>query len=154
MTVPVAARSKAWVCGRLPAEIAGSKPIGGMEVGQLWVLCVLSGRGLCDELITRPQESYRLWCVVVSDLETSAMKRSGPTGGLLRPKNETQRCNTHFRHLKTVNNSLQYNLYAFFCFLNSLFCTWPTNAKLYHKLSLVGHLLFKVQNNKDARHRY
>jgi len=32
---------------------------------------VLSGRGLCDELITRPEESYRLWCVVVSDLETS-----------------------------------------------------------------------------------
>jgi hypothetical protein len=27
--------------------------------------CVWSGRGLCDELITRPEESYRLWCVVV-----------------------------------------------------------------------------------------
>jgi len=34
---------------------------------------VLSGRGLCDELITRPEESYRLWCVVVCDLETSRM---------------------------------------------------------------------------------
>jgi len=32
---------------------------------------VLSGRGLCDELITRPEEFYRLWCVVVCDLETS-----------------------------------------------------------------------------------
>jgi hypothetical protein len=32
---------------------------------------VLSGRGLCGELITRPEESYRLWCVVVCDLETS-----------------------------------------------------------------------------------
>ena len=31
----------------------------------------LTGRGLCDELITRPEESYRLWCVVVCDLETS-----------------------------------------------------------------------------------
>ena len=31
--------------------------------------CVLSGRGLCDELITRREESYRLWCVVVCDLE-------------------------------------------------------------------------------------
>jgi hypothetical protein len=30
---------------------------------------VLSGRGLCDELITRPEESYRLWCVVVCGLE-------------------------------------------------------------------------------------
>jgi hypothetical protein len=31
--------------------------------------CVLSGRGLCDELITRPKESYRQWCVVACDLE-------------------------------------------------------------------------------------
>ena len=27
--------------------------------------CVLSGRGLCDGLITSPEESYRLWCVFV-----------------------------------------------------------------------------------------
>jgi len=33
----------------------------------------LSGRGLCDELITRPEESYRLCCVVACDLETSRM---------------------------------------------------------------------------------
>ena len=43
--------------------------------------CVLSGRGLCDELITRPEESYRLCCVVVCDLETSRMRRLWPTGG-------------------------------------------------------------------------
>ena len=34
---------------------------------------VLSGRVLCDELITRPEEFYRLCCVVVCDLETSRM---------------------------------------------------------------------------------
>ena len=34
---------------------------------------MLSGRGLCDELITRPEKSYRLCCVVVCDLETSTM---------------------------------------------------------------------------------
>ena len=34
---------------------------------------MLSGRGLCEELITRPEESYRLFCVVVCDLETSRM---------------------------------------------------------------------------------
>jgi len=33
--------------------------------------CVLSGRGLCDEVITPPEESYRVWCVVMCDLETS-----------------------------------------------------------------------------------
>jgi hypothetical protein len=38
------------------------------------VVC-LSGRGLCDGLITRPEESYRLWCVLVSDLGTSRMRR-------------------------------------------------------------------------------
>ena len=34
---------------------------------------MLSGIDLCDELITRPEESYRLCCVVVCDLETSRM---------------------------------------------------------------------------------
>ena len=33
--------------------------------------CVLSGRGLCDGLITRSEESYRMWRVVVCDQETS-----------------------------------------------------------------------------------
>jgi hypothetical protein len=66
--VPVAARSKAWVCGRSSAEIVSSNTTGGMDI---CLLCVLSGRGLCDELITDPEESYRLWCVVVCDLETS-----------------------------------------------------------------------------------
>jgi hypothetical protein len=36
-----------------------------------FVCCVLSGRGLCDELITPTVESYRLWRVVVCDHETS-----------------------------------------------------------------------------------
>jgi hypothetical protein len=29
--------------------------------------CVLPGRGLCDGPIPRPEESYRLWCVLVCD---------------------------------------------------------------------------------------
>ena len=44
--------------------------------------CVLSGRGLCDELITRTEESYRLWRVVVCDLETSKTRRLKPATGL------------------------------------------------------------------------
>ena len=40
--------------------------------------CMLSGRGLCDELITRPEESYRLWCVVVFDLEPRERGGHGP----------------------------------------------------------------------------
>jgi hypothetical protein len=45
------------------------------------VCCVLSDRGLCDELITWPQESYRLWRVVVCDhenlLDDEAIARAG-----------------------------------------------------------------------------
>ena len=45
------------------------------------VCCVFSGRGLCDELIPRPEESHRLWCVVVCDLETLKMRRPWPALG-------------------------------------------------------------------------
>jgi hypothetical protein len=38
------------------------------------VCCVASG--LCDELITRPEESYRVWCVC--DLETLTVRLSRP----------------------------------------------------------------------------
>ena len=38
------------------------------------LLRVLSDRGQCDALITRPEKSYRLWCVVVCDLEASRMR--------------------------------------------------------------------------------
>jgi len=50
----------------------------------MFVCCecfVLSGISLCDQLITRPEESYRLWCVVVRDLETWRMRRSWPALG-------------------------------------------------------------------------
>jgi hypothetical protein len=52
--------------------------------------CVLSGRGLCDELITRPEGSYRLWWVVVCDLETSRIRRSWPALGRSATENVKQ----------------------------------------------------------------
>jgi hypothetical protein len=57
------------------------------------VCCVLSGRGLCDELITRPEESYRLWCVVMCDLEnqTSWMRRQNPVG-VITPREKKKTC--------------------------------------------------------------
>jgi hypothetical protein len=48
--------------------------------------CVLSGRDLCDGLITRPGESYRLWCVVECDQETSYARRLQPDRGLQNTK--------------------------------------------------------------------
>ena len=79
--MPVAAPSKTWVCGLWPAEIVGSYPAG------VWILvccecCVLLGRGLCDELITRPEDSYRLRCVPVCDVETTRMRRPWAALGL------------------------------------------------------------------------
>jgi hypothetical protein len=60
--IPVAARSKTWVYGRSLTGIVGSIP------PRAWMsvsceCCVLSGRGLCDELVPRPEESYRVWFV-------------------------------------------------------------------------------------------
>jgi len=48
--------------------------------------CALSGRGLCDELIARPEESYRLCCVVVCDLENLVNEEALAHCGLLRQK--------------------------------------------------------------------
>ena len=38
--------------------------------------CVLSVRGVCDGPIPRPEESYRLWCVLACYLETSRMRQA------------------------------------------------------------------------------
>ena len=67
----MAALSKAWVYGRSLARIGVLNPAGGMDVCLLRVLSVLSGRDLCDDLITHPEEFYRLCCIIVCDLETS-----------------------------------------------------------------------------------
>ena len=78
----------------------------------LSICCVLSGRGLCDELTTRPEESYRLWCVVVCDLETSWMRTPWLTGGCCAKKEK--KCITlpwllWWRPLHEVHTSYQEN---------------------------------------------
>jgi hypothetical protein len=68
-----------------PTISAGERPAAAHLLGS-WVrippgvlifICsecrVISGRGLCDELITRPVESYRLCCVVLCDLDSSRL---------------------------------------------------------------------------------
>jgi len=83
------------------AGIVGSNPAEGMDVCHSCECCVFSGRGLCDGLITRPEESYRLWCVVVCDLETSRMRRPWPTGGCCAKKNLIKRQDFRKKVLKT-----------------------------------------------------
>ena len=60
--IPVAARSKASVCGRSLAGIAGSNP----ARGHVCIHFVMSGRGLCCGSIHHPEESCRVSvCVCV-----------------------------------------------------------------------------------------
>jgi len=77
-----------------------------------------AGRGLCDGLITHPEESYRLWCIVVCELETSKMRGEGvcdPLGrgewAVYTKRNDMSKNTSHDGH---------YAHYACFCNLLSL----------------------------------
>ena len=59
----VAVRCDVQLCGRLIAGTAGLSPAEGMDVCLVFVVCCV-GSGLCDGLITRSEESYRV-CVCV-----------------------------------------------------------------------------------------
>jgi hypothetical protein len=80
MQIPVAAPSKAWVCVRSLAGIVGSNPSGAW-VSVSCQCCVLSGRGLCVWLITRPEECYRVCVVSEYDREDLIMGRPWRTRG-------------------------------------------------------------------------
>ena len=76
ITGMVAVRCKAFVFGQTVLDFVGSSPLMG------WIFfccstCVLSCRGFCDELITRSEESYRLWWVVCEP-QTSTLRRPWP----------------------------------------------------------------------------
>ena len=49
---------------------------------------MLSNRDLCGGPITRPEESYRLWCVTVCDVETSRIRRPWPALGCYAKEEE------------------------------------------------------------------
>jgi hypothetical protein len=74
----VAERPKAKVCGRSLAGSTGSNPAGSMDVCRK--CCVLSGSGLCDGPINRP-ESPTDCGVSLCDPKTSRMKRPWPALG-------------------------------------------------------------------------
>jgi hypothetical protein len=65
--------------------------------------CVLSGRGLCDGLITRPEESYQLWCVVVCDQETSKNEEAKARYRAVE-NTTTVGCNARKTNKQTCNN--------------------------------------------------
>ena len=86
--VTVAERSKAWVCDHSLAGIADSNSAGAW-ISVSCECCLLSGRGLGDELITCPRKSYRVWCVWVwswsldneETLADQGLLRAPPWGG-------------------------------------------------------------------------
>ena len=84
--------------------------------------CVLSGRGLCDGLINRSEESYRLWRVVVCDQETSKTRRLKPATGLW--KIQPQWVVTPRK--QTTNNIIWYCiiLYSIIVIHIATVCTW------------------------------
>ena len=73
--------------------------------------CVLSGTGLCDELITRPEESYRMWCVVVCYLEISRMRKSWPSGegGRNVVPQKFRRLIMHSKLSRNIISTIQHN---------------------------------------------
>jgi len=127
MQVSVALCSKAWVYGRSPAEILGLIP------PKAWMYvscecCVLSGRGLCDELITRPEESYRLWCVVVCDQETSWMRRPWPALD----------CSA-IRKINLPSEDAAAHQLKLLLHTNWRFCGIPTKFVAAHQLKMLQH---------------
>jgi hypothetical protein len=68
--------------------------------------CVLSGRGLCDDAIIRPEDFYRLWGVVVCGLEISRARRPLPNLGR-SPKGKSScfiyLCKHFMKHFYPIN---------------------------------------------------
>ena len=103
--------------------------------------CLLSGRDLSDRLITRPEESYHLWCVVVCHQETSKTRRLKAGTGLWKiqpqwvvtPGKQTKQQQTflHSLHLRwIINCHKSFNLAYYLIsiegyYASQLFCTKP-----------------------------
>jgi hypothetical protein len=66
--------------------------------------CVLSGTGLCDELVTRPEE-----CIFVCDPENLVNEEAVAHWGLLRQKQtnkQTNKTSVFFLYKRTVSDSI------------------------------------------------
>ena len=124
--------------------------------------CVLSGRGICDGMMTRPEESYRLLRVVVCDQETSKARRLKTATGLwkIQPQwvvtpgkqtnnyfsiNANLKTELYYQHRlhctqRTVMNNAAYMLA---CFKNRWYTNWHKAVQsvqygICHMLLLIG----------------
>jgi len=122
--IPVAARLvRLWV--RNPP---------GVWMSVCFKCCVLSGTDICDELITRPEESYRVWRVVVCDLETSWLTRPWPNGGC---------CAKNKIRVSVTLIYLNLFLYIGQTVHAEMFSHWTTGKKYYylHKVVIKHNIL-------------
>jgi hypothetical protein len=75
--------------------------------------CVLSGRGLCDGLITRPEEPYRLWCVWCVIVKPRKWGGPGPLGVVVPLKKKAVMFLKTFNEIFTCKSSpLNTSLFA------------------------------------------
>jgi len=118
--------------------------------------CLLSGRGLCDGLITRPEKSYRLWCVVVCDLETSRMRRPWHALGRSATRKKTslwdqfQICTLHFLHSVIHNMMRRTKLWCWLAFLQ-----WSTKIMFGNRSFVcVGETVIIYKKVKTTQHPY
>jgi len=93
--IPVAARSKAWVCGRSLCWDSGFESRLGHGCHSLVsaACCQVQVSATC------PKESYRVWCEC--DLETSRMRRPRPTR-TVEPWEKEMDTNTRERKLWSI----------------------------------------------------
>ena len=112
---------------------------------------MLSGRGLCDELITRSEESYRLWCVVVCDLENlkneEAMARVGPQ----RHRQKKNALNTS-RGVANEIIRLRFSLHLVFAHKTMTWHalspkTYPTNYKQFESFWIFVAYLWDIRSS-------
>jgi hypothetical protein len=94
--------------------------------------CLLSGRSLCDGLITRPEQSYRLWRVVVCDQEISKTRRLKVRYWAVENTN-TMGCNA-----RKTNKQSQQTAFTF----TSAISMWYTNAD--NNQSYIGFIFYYV----------
>jgi hypothetical protein len=137
-TIPLAAHSKTWVCGRSLGGVVDSNPTGGTDV--CCECCVLSGLLLCVGLITRPEDGCDL---SESDCDAAIKRRPWSTEGSSAMKKNAYR---KLGRLFIYNYTNQYLIYVYkngyYSHINNWICQSPRRELLdqyphaYQRLSL------------------
>jgi hypothetical protein len=91
--------------------------------------CVLSSRGLCDGPIPCSEQSYQLWCVIVSDLETSSIRRPWPALGCCA-RNKRLRWNNFCIAPHLINEKHKKGNEAFKAMQRKWLRMWVTNVSV------------------------